>query len=129
MQASSKPSRKRGDNSVIIGKKVNEGVLSFKGADLTVARYVGRVALGTTADDIRSSLQQSGVDVVALEAISVKHNRFSSFKLVIKKLQLKLIENPDLWPEGVIVGRWWLPKATATTHDKTSTPPPKENGE
>ena len=113
-EGKSKPSAKRGANSVIIGKKVNTGLLSFKGADLTVARYVGRVALGTTVDEIRSSLEQINVEAVSLTAITLNHNRFASFKLVVKRSQLGLIENPDFWPEGVIIGRWWSPKPPPT---------------
>ena len=99
-------------NTVVIGKKVSGGEVSWRGADLTVPRYIGRVALGTTTEDVKSLLIDNGVDVVSLDPLSLKHNRFLSFKLVIKKSQLPLIENPDFWPEGVMVGRWWNGKPT-----------------
>ena len=96
-------------------------MVSWKGADLTIARYIGRVAVGTSADEIRSSLETRGVEVVSLEAIQTKHTRFASFKLVIKKSQLDVIEQDDFWPEGVIVGRWWSPKTGTSTASDTST--------
>ena len=109
-------SGKRGGNTpIVIGKKVNAGVVSWKGADLTVARYIGRVAVGTTSDEILSSLRDKGVDVVELTPLTLKHNRFLSFKLVVKKSQLKMIENELLWPEGVIIGRFWSAKSSTSS--------------
>ena len=75
-----------------------------------MARYIGRVARGTTAAEIRASLESRGVNVVTLESVDMKHDRFASFKLVVKKTQLEIIEKDDFWPEGVIVGRWWSAK-------------------
>ena len=107
---------KRGGNTpIVIGKKVNTGVVSWKGADLTVARYIGRVAVGTTSDEILSSLRDKEVDVVELTPLALKHNRFLSFKLVVKKSQLQVIENEHLWPEGVVVGRFWSAKSSTSS--------------
>ena len=110
-------SRRSKNNPVVIGKKVSDGEMSWRGADLTVSRYIGRVALGTSTDNVKSLLVDSGVDVVSLEPLSLKHNRFLSYKLVIKKSQLPLMENPDIWPIGVLVGRWWNAKPVATIPD------------
>ena len=109
---------KRDRNSpIVIGKNVSTGLMSLKGADLTVARYIGRLALDTTVEQIRASLVERKVDVVSCEAIPTKrsHPSFSSFKLVVKKLQLQIIENDDFWPDGVIVGRYWSPRAASET--------------
>ena len=117
----SKPVSRRGKNAaVVIGKNVNEGVTSWRGADLTVSRYIGRVAVGTTADDVKSFLVGNGVDVVSLEPLTVKHTRFVSFKLIIKKSQLPVIENADIWPEGVMIGRWWAAKPTTSDSNANS---------
>ena len=90
-------------------EKVN---VSWKGADLTIAKYIGRCALGTTTNDVKATLDAHGVEILSLEAVQTKHNRFASFKLVAKKAQQELIENGDIWPEGVLIGRWWNPKST-----------------
>ena len=86
-------------------------VMSWKGAELTVARYIGHVAIGTTADAISSSLQEKGVEVMDLIPLPTKHDRFLSFKLIIKRSQLSIIENEQFWPEGVVVGRFWTAKS------------------
>ena len=114
--APDKNKRRGGSGPIVIGKKVNEGVVSWKGADLTIARYVGHVALGTSTDDISLSLQNKGVEVVELLPLATKHSRFLSFKLVVKKSQLSIIEDENFWPEGVSIGRFWSPKASSTSH-------------
>ena len=106
--------RRSKNNPVVIGKKVSDGELSWRGADLTISRYIGRVALGTSTDDVKALLVDNGVDIVSLEPLSLNHNRFQSYKLVIKKSQLPLIENPDIWPVGVLLGRWWSGKPAAS---------------
>ena len=117
-----KTSESRGgkSSSIVIGKKVNAGVVSWKGADLTIAKYIGHCAIGTTTDDIKSTLDLHGVEIISLEAVETKHNRFASFKLVAKKAQKEIIENGEIWPEGVRVGRWWSPKTASAVTDPTA---------
>ena len=91
-------------------KKVSAGVVSWKGADLTIIKFIGRCAIGTTTDDIKATLDSHGVEIVSLEPAPTKHSRFASFKLVVKKAQQDVVENGEIWPEGVLVGRWWPPK-------------------
>ena len=103
--------------SLVIGKKVNAGVVSWKGADLMIAKYIGRCALGTTTNDIKATLDFHGVEIVSLEPVPTKHQRFASFKLVAKKSQQEIVENGEIWPEGVLVGRWWPPKSSSALSD------------
>ena len=63
--------------------------------------------MGTTVDDVTATLTSSNVDVILLEAVQTKHNRFASFKFVGKKSQLNIIEYKKLWPARVMIGRWW----------------------
>ena len=101
---------------IVIGKSVNAGLVSWKGAELTVAHNIGRFASGTTSEEISNSLRDKGVEVVELSPLPTKHDRFLSFKLVLKKSQLPIIENEQFWPEGVIIGRFWTAKSqTAIT--------------
>ena len=97
---------------------MNAGVLSWKDSDLTMAKWIGRAALGTTVDNIRATVESNGAEVVSVEAIETKHGRFASFKLVVKKSQLDIVENGDIWPDGVLIGKWWSPKSPS--EDATS---------
>ena len=91
-----------------MGKKVSDGLLSWKGADLTHEFYITKVdidaAVGVMRDWIES--QGEGVRVVNLEEILQHHKRFKSFKLVIRKKDAENIRD-WLWPEGVEVRRFF----------------------
>ena len=95
---------------IIIGKKVNEGIVSMKGADLTINKYIGRVHNDVTLDDVRSFLVGQNVSVVELEQLETKHKRFKSFRVRVKRADLEIIEERDFWPEGVLCGSFFRPK-------------------
>ena len=115
--AKKKPTMRNAHSSLVIGKNVSVGLTSFRGADLTTARYIGKLDVGVDADAVREFLNGNDVDVVSVEKIKTSHNKFSSFKLVIKKSQLPKIQDAALWPEGVVVGRFWLPKSSSASVD------------
>lgn len=94
----------------IIGKSVKDGLISVKGADLTVNRYVGRWHNDSTSDAVKNFISKQNVTVVELEELETKHGRFKSFRLRVKKTQLSLIENEDFWPEGVILSPFFRGK-------------------
>ena len=94
----------------IIGKSVNDGLFSVKGADLTVNRYVGRWHNDTTIDGVKEFITKQNVSVVELVDLETKHERFKSFRLRIKKTQLPLIEDENFWPAGVILSPFFRGK-------------------
>ena len=96
----------------VIGKKVNDGLISLKGADLTVNRYIGRVHNDTTCEDLRNFIVSRNVTVIELEQLETKHQRFKSFRLRIKKDDLEGMEDEDFWPEGILFSPFFRPKNT-----------------
>ena len=96
----------------MVGKKVSEGLLSWKGADLTASLYVGNIEVNANTDDIKAYIENQNVKVVELEDIARKHNRFKSLRLVIRKKDFDLIKNPDFWPEGIIVRKFFRKQTT-----------------
>ena len=112
------PSRKA--SSIVIGTSVSAGRISLKGADLTVAKYIGYLDNSTQPEDIRALLDEHQVETISLDPIPQKHNRFKSFKLVVKKSQLPIVEDGKIWPEGVVVGRFWSPKSTNPSSSETT---------
>ena len=91
----------------MVGKKVSEGILSWKGADLTASFYVGNIDVGANTEEIKDYIESQNVKVVELEDIARRHNRFKSLKLVIKKKDIELIKNADFWPKGIIVRKFF----------------------
>ena len=94
----------------IIGKNVSSGLISVKGADLTVNRYVGRWDNNATGDAVTEFIVNKEVSVIELEELETKHGRFKSFRLRIRKSQLSTIEDENFWPEGVILSPFFRGK-------------------
>ena len=95
---------------IVIGKNVSNGLMSFKGADLTISQYIGRVSNGTTIQNVRDYVTHRNVEIVDLEQLSTRHDQFQSYKLVVKKTELEKIEREDFWPEGVLSRRFFQPR-------------------
>jgi hypothetical protein len=93
--------------SVIIGDNINAGLVSWKGVDLTLSRYIGRVPIEMSTEVIMNYLNGRGVDVIELTPNETKNNRFLSFKLVIRKSHLHILEDDDFWPKDVVVNHFF----------------------
>ena len=109
-----KPKRDSSRPRTIVGKSVKDGLVSVKGADLTINRYVGRWHNDVTADRVKEFITKQGVEVVELEPLVTNHKLFKSFRLRLKKAQLNLIEDEDFWPEGVILSPFFRGKQSTS---------------
>ena len=88
----------------------SSGVVSWRGAPLTVDCYIGRVDLDATTEVVKAFVVAKGIEVCDIEENSTRHQRFKSFKLVIKKVDYEKLDNHDEWPEGVVFRRFWRPR-------------------
>ena len=95
---------------LLIGKKVSDGTLSWKGADLTTNYYVGRVNNAVDPKMIIDDVESLGVRVVEFEPLKLSHSRFKSFRLCIRKADIPKLLVEDFWPEDVIIDRFFWPK-------------------
>lgn len=99
-------SRPRKPINLVVGKKVVDGLVSFRGADLTTEVYVGNVANNTSIDDVRQSISDMGVDVIEIESVG-KRRHFQSFRLRIKKVHLQILKDPNVVPDGIVIRRFF----------------------
>ena len=100
-------SRARKPYNLVVGQKVNDGILSIRGADLTVSLYVGQIDNSYEVNDMKTFIEGQNVKVFELEELARKHNRFKSFRLCIRKKDLDSIKDPNFWPEGIVVRRFF----------------------
>ena len=103
-------SKSRKPTNLVVGKKVVNGLVSLRGADLTINLYVGNVNIHATIEEMRTEVSSQGVEVVDLEEIDRTHNRFKSFRLCVRKTDLPKITDADFWPSGVVVRRFFRRK-------------------
>jgi hypothetical protein len=112
--------KQRNTSKVVIGRKVNEGTVSCRGADLTLNKHIGNVDNSVESDTIVDCIKAKGVDVIKFEELERKHTRFKSFRLCLKKDHWKLIEDPDFRPEGVIMRHFFRGKKAISTTDSSN---------
>ena len=112
-------SRPRRQNNLVVGKKVVDGLVSCRGADLTMSVYLGQFDVSCTYDAVKTSIESQGVGVVELEELKLSHQRFKSFRLCLRKNDMPRILDPEFWPAGVVVRRFWRGKQ-AQTHSVPS---------
>jgi arginyl-tRNA synthetase len=106
-----KSSKTRG---TVIGRKVSSGLMTFKGADLTVDFYVGRLDLGVDCEMLKSELEKEGIRALEVDNLTCAHGHFKSFKVSIRKSQIHLMKNPAIWPDGVLVRKFFRPRSALT---------------
>ena len=72
--------------------------MSWNGANLTVDSYIGHVDTSVSAEMIKDDSTSNGFEIISIEENETRHNRFKSFKLVVKQTEFeRLLEFP--WPE------------------------------
>ena len=85
----------RKTQNIIIGKKVSQGLRSWRGADLTMDLYIGHFDVSTTIEDVKFNLEDQQLDIVDLEELQMSHNRFKSFKLSIRKKDFEMMQSEN----------------------------------
>ena len=108
-------SRPRRQNNLVVGKKVVDGLVSCRGADLTQNVYLGQFDISCTYDAVKTSIETQGVNVVELEMLKLSHQRFKSFRLCLRKNDMPRILDPEFWPAGVVVRRFWRGKTAQSS--------------
>ena len=84
--------------------------MTWKGADLTSNFYVGQVDVDEDPQKIVTDIESLGVRVIEFVEIKRIPNRYKSFRLCIRKMDLPKLLVEDFWPEGVRFDRYFWPK-------------------
>ena len=94
-----------------------EGLVSWRGADLTTELYVGNVSTNVSVEEAKQAIIDLGVEVIELEVIR-RHNHFQSFRLRVKRTDFEKMKDPDIWPDGIVIRRFFRGKRNgAETND------------
>ena len=72
--------------------------------------FVYRVDKGTTCEELKHYIENSGVTVRDLSILSHINAMFKSFKLTISVSDINKILNEDFWPCGIMVRRYNKPR-------------------
>ena len=95
---------------------------------MTNSFYVGNVNINATPEVMKSNIESQGVGVVEIEEINLRHNRFKSFRICIRRKDIDAIKDADFWPEGIVVQKYFFPKTKSRQVDDDVAALPIING-
>ena len=92
----------------IVGKRSDS--VTIRASPAKAYLYIRRLAKSTTAADLKGYLVEDFPEVVCepLENYEASHSRF---KVTVNFDNLEKIYNPDYWPNGVLISRFFHPRS------------------
>ncbi|KAJ3646982.1 hypothetical protein Zmor_024537 [Zophobas morio] len=92
----------------IVGKRSDS--VTIRASPAKTYLYIRRLAKSTTAADLKGYLVEDFPEVVCepLENYEASHSRF---KVTVNFDNLEKIYNPDYWPNGVLISRFFHPRS------------------
>jgi hypothetical protein len=106
---------------MIVGKSISVGLIYIKGADLTVNRHIGCIDNSVELETLCQYVSTKDVTVVELEQLDTKHSRFKSFRLRVKKLEIRKVDDPEFWEEKIIIRPFYKPRSPRINSDGINT--------
>lgn len=100
--------RKRRKRPVMVGSSTQE--LPIRGVPKCVELHAYRINPSTSADDLYRLLKPHFPEVLCDALTSRRPELYSSFKITIYDSNFRAAMNPDIWPLGACVGRFFHPR-------------------
>jgi hypothetical protein len=82
-----------------------------------VNKYLGQVNNSVSLEMVQEHITAKDVSIVELEQLNTKHSRFKSFRLRVKRNDLSKVEDPNFWPQNVILKPFFRGKTPNTKND------------
>ncbi|XP_070546947.1 uncharacterized protein [Ptychodera flava] len=108
---SARRSNKR-SKTFITGSNTETCTLKAVNTAPRVELFVSRLSPQTTADEITSHLHNIGFKDVKSVPLQTKYDTYSSFKLITTSDNSKGILNPNVWPSGILVRKFYHARNT-----------------
>ena len=99
----------------------------FKAIKQTYSIFTTRWPLDMDHEKIKEKLSRSLKTEVTCERMNLKSKYYASFKISAKCNNLKVLFNSNLWPDGLVIGKYLEPKKVNTSSDSESTSLGREN--
>ncbi|XP_070546548.1 uncharacterized protein [Ptychodera flava] len=93
----------------MLGNKKDTSILSA--ANPKSSLFVTRLQPDTTPDHIISYIgEMLHINVVSCVQLKTKHRSYASFCVTVNAMNLKTLQNPNSWPEGVLIRKFYQPR-------------------
>lgn len=97
-------------DTVIKGSATNS---ILKGVEKQAHLHVYRLDKSTNVEDIVTHLKSNQFNKISCEKLQSKHpEEYTSFKISVPISDLDKIKNPDIWPTGTCINRYFLWKTS-----------------
>ena len=97
--------------ALITGSLINSN-LSFKGIKKSIDVFIGRVDINSTTDDLEKYILSTfNIKTIKIDKLNIKSQLFNCFKVRILLKDRDALFNPDLWPESIIVNKFFNRKS------------------
>lgn len=107
--------RQRKTNSSGITGKGSTNINNLKAAEKKIEMYITRLHKDTTVNDITEFLKKKFPEVRCEQGQSKFPECYSSFKITINENNYNSFMNPDLWPSGIYINKFFR-KRNTTSH-------------
>lgn len=98
---------KRREYKGILGKKSHDNS-SIKAVSRYLDVFIGRVDPGVTVDDLIEYIRKTfNIAVVNIVQLEIRSDNFIAFKVTVKAVEREKLFNADLWPEDLIVDKFY----------------------
>ena len=102
-----KNNKSRSSSAIITGVK-NTPNNKFKSANRTYDLYVGRVDKNVVDSDIISYVENNfQISPIKIEQLEIKAANYAAFKLTINSNDRETLLNPEKWPCGIIINKFY----------------------
>ena len=97
-------------NSAITGCK-KDYVANLKGIEKNIDIFIGRTDTGCSIDDINDYINSCiKVKAISVEKLSIKTQDYNCFKVRINLKDRDKLFNPEMWPEGIVIKKYFTNK-------------------
>ena len=91
------------------------GNLNFKAATRLIDVFVGRVDNDVSCEDLENYIHDvCGVQASSVSNLIIRTDEYKAFKVTVKFTEREKLFNPELWPEGIIIDRFYSRSRTGS---------------
>ena len=106
----------RRNSSTLLRGMRKDGTSTFRAVKQTIDIFVGRVHKDTTEEDIMKYVHDTfDIDYVAAKQLQIQTDLYNAFKVTVCLSDRDKLFNSSLWPEDVVINKYYNRKKSNTT--------------
>ena len=92
----------------ITGSKQTKNDIGLKASNRTVDIFIGRIDVSNTIDDLKMYIKDNfRINIIDISQITARYNHYNCYKVQILLNDRDCLFNANMWPEGVIINKFY----------------------